>query len=179
MMAPMRTWARSGVGVLALGAVLAVVLAVLLAAVAPGSASAVVTGASGRSVATKSSPMSKKDFVKAADNICRQANILLTDLVGRVVTTIGTRVPTSAQLQAYVQQADPIFRQQLSSIRALVPPRADRKKVRAMLDTLEKEIAAVEAHPEQLVSTTTSPLFAKSAKLAHAYGFKVCGTSNL
>ena len=123
---------------------------------------------------SKGSPMSKSQFIKTGDDICRQGNQLVAQAVAQVLpsTVVAPTAPQLAQLSTAIV---PIYRQELQGIRALVPPKADRSKIKKMLDSFATGIKAVQAHSELLLNPTTNRSIATSSKLAKRYGFTVCG----
>ncbi len=123
----------------------------------------------------KASPLSKAQFIKSGDDVCRQGNQLVTEAVTRVLPSAAV-TPTAAQLAQLAGAIVPIYRQELQSIRALVPPKSAKSKIKKMLDSFAAGIKAVQSHPELLLNPTTNRSIATSAKLARSYGFVVCGT---
>lgn len=117
--------------------------------------------------------LSKKEFIKAADDICRQGDLLSEELVSETFPDPGSD-PTQEQLDEYIAGIVPIIQQQHDAIEALPEPSADRKKIKKLLKTLQRELDVVEADPQAALESGAEP-FAKSFKLAKGYGMKVCG----
>jgi hypothetical protein len=118
--------------------------------------------------------LSKKDFIKAGDNICRQADQLREEAAATAFADVLTgEQPTAEQMTAYVAAIDPINRQQLDGLRQLPVSSDEKKKVKKILKAVEKAFDAIADDPEALLSGDDP--FVKADKLARKYGFKVCG----
>jgi hypothetical protein len=129
-------------------------------------------GVAGASVAEKQKPLSKKAFVKAADDICRQADVLFDEIIDEHFADLPEdQEPEPAEVEAFVEDVLPILEQEFDSIGALPAPKADKKKIKALLDTAQDELDALADDP----SLAYGDPLEKSGKLARKYGFKVCG----
>ncbi|MSO78352.1 MAG: hypothetical protein EXQ79_01955 [Acidimicrobiia bacterium] len=132
---------------------------------------------SGTAVAAQGEPLSKKDYIKAADNICRQANQLRDETATSDFADIPAGgQPTLEQMTTYITDIDPINRQELDGLRELPATSGEKKKVKKVYKAVEKGFDAIFADPGLLLSDTNP--FAKADKLAQKYGFKVCGSSS-
>jgi hypothetical protein len=128
----------------------------------------------GTAVAAQGGPLSKKDYIVAADNVCRQADQLREEAAqGAFAETQPGQEPTSDQLAEYVAAITPINDQQLDSLRALPAPRADRKKVKKIYKLVEQAFDKIDSDPNLIL--TIDVVFAKADKAARKYGFHVCG----
>lgn len=141
-------------------------------------ASVGLAGIAGATVAEKQSPLSKKAYIKAADNICRQGDQLINqaaqDAFGRLKS--GEQ-PTAEQLQSFVTNGGSAFQQEVDSLRALPAPTADAKKLKKLYKLVQKGFDQLIADPSLLLSGPKPKALADASKQAKAYGFKVCGQS--
>ena len=142
---------------------------VVAASVALAMAFAVSAGAA------QGGPLSKADYIVAADNVCRQADQLREEAASDAFAeTQPGQEPTSDQYAEYVAGITPINDQQLDSLRSLPAPKADRKKLKKIYKLVEKAFDKIAADPNLIL--TIDAVFAKADKAAQKYGFLVCGT---
>jgi hypothetical protein len=147
--------------------VAAIGLALVAALAAPVTAGATTAGAV--------HAMSKKEFIKAADDLCRQSDILLDAAAAENFAGVGEdEQPSPEQLDAYVTDVEPVLRQLVDSLRALPKPKKDKKKLKKIFNLVEDAVDTVVDDPT--VFLTDEDPFAKADRAAHKYGFKVCGT---
>ena len=133
------------------------------------------TAVAGATISAESE-LSKKEFIKAADDLCRQADEILNEVVSSPeLSPPDGGSPTPQQIEDFVEEhLIPVYQQVHDSIEALPEPDADTAKIKKLLKALQKELVALEDDP-QAVATVKGP-FPKSGKLAKKYGFKVCGS---
>ena len=131
--------------------------------------------AGGADAAAPEKPLSKKAYIKAADNICKQGDQLILQASATNFAGLGpNQDPTPAQLQAFVDDAGPIFQQEIDSLRALPAPLADVKKLKKFYKLVQQGFNKIVADPSILVTGSSHPL-QKASDATKAYGFKVCG----
>jgi hypothetical protein len=118
--------------------------------------------------------LTKKQFIKVADDACRQGDTLASEAYNEVFPAASVSTTTPAQIDAFAQRLVPILQQEHDSIAALRPPSADKAKVKKLLKTLQRELDALAADPQAALTSPAGPL-PKASKLAKKYGFKVCG----
>ena len=122
--------------------------------------------------------LSKADFVTRADAICKADNAKFAD----AAKGIGDN-PTLAQVKSlFSDQLLPMFRSEVSELRALKPPKADRAAVKKLLDEVatgadQIESATKKATTLKELQDLTPPALDQANKDAKAYGLKVCGES--
>jgi hypothetical protein len=143
-----------------------IVVAVVVAVLSLG-----VVGAT--AAAAKGKPLTKADYIAAADQICDARNEKLTDQVNAVVGSTPEDQLTTKQIKKVVKVLVTLTRKELKDIEALDEPAADRAQVKKILKETRAALDAVEKNPSQLV--TNPEAFTKGADLAVAYGFQVCG----
>jgi hypothetical protein len=114
---------------------------------------------------------SKADYIAKADAICKTGN----DQINAGAKQLGSS-PSEADVTAFLTgKLLPNIEGQLTKLKALEPPKADKDTINAMLNSLESSIAKAKADPATLnASGSTSPFADANAK-AKAYGLKVCG----
>jgi hypothetical protein len=122
-------------------------------------------------------PLSKPEYIKAADNICRQSQILLDEVGQALYADVPNgQDPTPEQFDAIGPEVEPILTQEIDSLRALPAPKADAKKLKKLYKLVEKGYNEIIDNPSLLGGTEPPAVLKKASKKAAAYGFKVCGT---
>jgi hypothetical protein len=142
-----------------------------------------VAGCGGDDEASASS-ITKAEFIKKADAICKQAleqaEVDFAALVKENETLLEeTKEGTPAFEAIYPAVVNgilaPTVEKEVDEIQALGAPEGDEAKVDAMLETLEGDLETAEAKPKR-VGFEAEKIFAPSTELAREYGLKVCGT---
>lgn len=143
--------------------------------VARAAASFVVIGAMAAGCSSSYKGLSKADFVTQANAICTQAN-QDTEAYAKELP----KNPTPAVVAKVEKKAIPVLNHELDEIGALKPPKADRARVKAILDEARAEAKTfatqLDADPKAALSGP-DPL-KKSEDDAKAYGLTVCGSSS-
>lgn len=156
-----------------------VVLALVLvgATCLPEVVGAEALGGAHHGVAAKrkqSKRMSRKAFVKTANDICRQGTILREEAVDRHFGDLGEgRLPSAAMVDAFIVEYQPIVEQQIDSIDMLRPPAILQKKVDRLIDTARDALADVLANPMSVILAVVSP-FEKVNRRSKALGLDRC-----
>jgi hypothetical protein len=128
------------------------------------------SGASGASGPSGSAALSKPDFIKQADAICKTGN-KATDAAGQA---LGQN-PSSAQVEQFVKTGlAPALQTEFDAIGKLTPPAGDEDKVQAILDAAQNGLDEIKSDPSKLTDKNDTS-FDEANKLASAYGLKVCG----
>jgi hypothetical protein len=120
---------------------------------------------------------SKADFVKQADAICAKGDKEI-DSAGQKEFGGAKQEPSKAAITKFMKEtAVPSVRRQVDAIKKLDPPKGDESEVKAITDAADAATAKIEANP--ILGTEEGPKdpFAKTDKLARAYGLKTCGSS--
>jgi len=126
------------------------------------------------------SGLSKAEFIRQAEALCRQANAKLAE-IGNSFTSKSTI--TDLQ-KAYVNQIVPLVNAEIDQLRALKPPKADRAKVSKMLDDfstgLDQASADVKAvkSKQELASIAVPPARRTTNSESNAYGIGRCGDAS-
>jgi hypothetical protein len=139
---------------------------------ASGCVAALILGACGSSY----KGLSKDEFIRQAVAICAKTNVQLA----QVGTAIGGN-PTIEQVkEAYAKQLFPVLNDEVDQLRALKPPKEDRKEVSKIFDDLSTGIDQASAEIKALKSTkelsslTTPPAMKAANTEATAYGLGSC-----
>jgi len=160
-------------------AVMAIVLALVLIVVAiagggddePEAPITTVTGASAPGLAT---PLSKREFITQADDICQEA-------------TVGIENISADDAEQIAKQELSLTEGELDQLRSLAPPEEDQatlddffSALEDLVDALDTRLLALErgddaaaTEAENEIATAKSSL----AEAADAYGFRDCGTT--
>lgn len=116
----------------------------------------------------------KAAFLKQGNAICRKGSREI-DVAGKKIFAHGK--PSAAELNEFATKTlIPGVQSQISGIEKLTPPKGDEAKVKAITDSAQAALNKGKAKPALLVSQKVDP-FAKTNKMATAYGLKVCGSS--
>lgn len=122
--------------------------------------------------------LTKAEFIKQGDAICRQGNEEIEEGFDSFAKENGiakNQEPNKEQSREIVVTVIiPGVKQQGEEIRALGAPAGDEDQVAAILDSLDEGIEEAEADPESLFEEKTDP-FGEANQRAKAYGLKVCG----
>jgi hypothetical protein len=130
----------------------------------------------GVATAEGDNPLTKQQFIKKADKICRAAETQGDQAAEQYFAALGpNEEPDIATLTAFIGAYGPVVQGEIDDIRALDEPKADRKKVKKILGAVQDALDTITEDPSVLLDS--SP-FAKADKLAQAYGLKVCGADS-
>jgi hypothetical protein len=146
------------------------VLAVLVAV------AAVVAGCGSDS--DTSASLTKAQFIKQADAICKKENAAIETEFEKFAkeNNIPTnKEPNKEQGEELVEQVlIPNVKNQSEQIRDLGAPSGEEDRVETLLDTLDEGIEEAEDDPAALFTAKTDP-FGKANKLAREFGLEACG----
>jgi hypothetical protein len=128
-------------------------------------------GSGGDSSATDTapvSPLSKQDFIQSADQICAERDKLVYQQVGRA----AAGQLSGAKLARFVNGTlIPHAQLAIDRLRTLPPPPGDDEKVTAFLDAAQQGVDRLGKDPTLIEGDRA---FARSERLARAYGLKTC-----
>ncbi|HWO83525.1 MAG TPA: hypothetical protein VNM38_07030 [Solirubrobacterales bacterium] len=148
---------------------------VLLVLAALAASSALIVGCgSGGGTTESSGPLTKAEFIKQGDAICKKGNGESKAEVEEFADEKGFDLenPSKRQSEEVVTEVlVPNLERQAEELAALEPPKGDTKEVNAIIASLEKVIAELKKAPSNFGVVA----FAKPIRLEGAYGFKVCG----
>ena len=135
-----------------------------------------VVVAAGCGSSSKSTPaLTKAEFLKKGNAICKKGNDQISQVANKAFPKSKGR-PSRAQMIKFVTDTViPSVQGQISGVKALGAPQGDEAKVNAIVTTAQAALDRAKKDPVLLTSNKNDP-FAKSNKLAKAYGLTVCGS---
>jgi hypothetical protein len=135
------------------------------------------SGAENGSVITVSSgSLSKADFVRQADAICKEARRQYDDSFNEFAKTHKLGGSPGEWVGEVVDTIlIPTYEKQIDQINALGAPSGDEKEVSSFLNALQKRLDSMHKTPTELGESLTP--FEKPAALAKAYGLAGCAAS--
>ena len=123
-------------------------------------------------LAAPAGALSKKDWRKQADNVCRQSQTLLNEDESTIPVD-STGNPSAADFSAFMNDVvKPNYTQVIGSIKALPAPSSIKAQVKKMLSLLQK---ATDSISSDVTQAGLTKLFAPTTKVAKKLGLKVCG----
>jgi hypothetical protein len=122
---------------------------------------------------TAAQTLTKDEFIAQADEICAAGD----DEIEAAAQDLGASPSQEEATQLVTDVALPSVQEQRDSIAALGAPEGDEDEVQAILASLDEAIAAVEADPASVLSSSSDPdnPFAEVDQLAQDYGLTDCG----
>ena len=119
--------------------------------------------------------LTKAEFLKRGNAICKQGNQQINRVARKLFPTRNAR-PSQAQLKKFATATlIPSVQSQINGVKALGAPKGDEAKVSAIITSAQAALDQGKKDPLLLVSSKHDP-FAKTNKLAKAYGLTVCGS---
>jgi hypothetical protein len=121
--------------------------------------------------------ISKSDYLAQASVICQKGNRALTSASNDVFAKLAPGQKLSdPEIEDFVRKTViPTIRDQVAQLRALPPPKGEKKHVEEIYKELDKGLDELEKNPKKL--TDGSNVFADADKLATKYGISVCATT--
>jgi hypothetical protein len=155
-------------------AVLAAILGIALIAAGCGG------GGSDEEESAKTGSLTKAEFVKKGNEICKNGNDEIEAGFQEFVKKnhISEKAPPSEDESKEAAEAVliPAIHKDISDIRALGLPKEDSEGAEEVLDAAEEAIEKGEEDPVALIESEGElPEFKKANKLAREYGLTVCG----
>lgn len=124
-------------------------------------------------------PMTKAEFIRKADEICRKADVAQDDK-GRVYLKKHARElkklsPIAAEEELIVAVILPSIKQQMKEMEALGAPQGEGRKLKSFVTGIEAGLERAEKHPYDVEweYPTQNPFFAVDEAL-RKYGFAYC-----
>ena len=119
-------------------------------------------------------PLSKAEYIKQGDAICKKGNAELQKEADEMFKDLGeNEQPSEEELGPFVEDViKPNLESQLNDLRDLSPPEGDEDEVKAIYDKLEEGLGKVQDDPALLLSED-DPL-QPATDAAGEYGFKEC-----
>jgi hypothetical protein len=149
--------------------------------VVAGSAAGCGGGGDEKTVATtpaSSGPLTKTQFVAAADKVCKATSDKITKAASRLRTAAektGT-IPVAQVSRFLTNTSLPAYDAMLDELRALQPPKADEKEIDGLIASLAGAIDTAKADPVKYSKNSAPDPFDDANARAVKYGMKVCGS---
>jgi len=126
--------------------------------------------------AVAESSISKAEYVKKAEAVCKKGNEELEADFAAFVRKAGNAKPTDALYTSLFEEVvEPNVSAELEALRELDVPEGDADKVEEMLAAREESIALAEEEPKAIIQDSEK-VFGSSTKTAKAYGLKACAS---
>lgn len=125
-----------------------------------------------------SSSLTKAEFIKQGDEICKKGDAAIEGEANEFAKENGidTEKPTEAQQEEVIGQVvGPAIKRQSEEIADLGAPEGEEEAVEDIVEAVSKGAVEIEEDPKSALEGK-NPL-AEAGKLAKAFGFKQCGSS--
>jgi DNA repair ATPase RecN len=122
----------------------------------------------------ESGGVTKTEYLTQAKTVCQKGNRALTSASNDILAKLppGQKLP-EPEIEAFVRSTViPTIREQVAELRALTPPKGERKHVEEIYRELDKGLDELEADPKKL--SDGSNVFQEADNLAKKYGISVC-----
>ena len=116
-----------------------------------------------------SEPLSKQEFIAAADEICASGDAEIDEGGQAFAGTEGEQVD---ELVGTV--IVPGYREQIDQLEQLVPPEADQAQIDKFLNTFATGVDQLEENPDQIVGGQAVATIIEARQIARAYGMEAC-----
>jgi hypothetical protein len=126
----------------------------------------------GLAACAESSSPTRAAFVSKADAVCKKFN----NESGKLTATLTAKSTDADFAKLVKEQLVPLFKKQLSEIRTLGFPAADKAQLDKLLNDSDKLADQIYADPIKFVNSATDP-FADINNALAAYGMTECGNS--
>jgi hypothetical protein len=120
-----------------------------------------------------SDPLSKVEFLRQADEICRSTESRIEAAADDLLTSEEDPAPEEVE-EVALGIVVPALESEVAAIGALGAPEGDEEEVQAILDATEAGIAEIEADPQALQDDIPESL-REAEELARRYGSQTCG----
>jgi len=140
-----------------------------------------VGGCGGGSSDSADKPLTKAQFIKQADRICKRTDETVLGSLGQYEAAHSKSLAKASEREAaeaaILAVAIPLIVEEAEKIEGLSAPKGDERKIRAFAAGVAAAAKKAKANPYSLTGPQGGPLFAKVNKFATAYGFKQCDES--
>ena len=121
-----------------------------------------------------SSGVTKAEYLTQARTICQKGNKALTSASNDILAKLppGSKLPEPEVEKFVLETVVPTVRDQVKQLRALTPPKGEKKHVEEIYDELDKGLDELQKDPKKL--TGGGNVFAEADKLAKKYGVDIC-----
>jgi hypothetical protein len=136
-----------------------------------GSNSAETEGTSGSTVSSNSSgPLTKAEFIKQANQICRDGSVKKEELVtsmAKLATDTGKPPSTQAVEKLVTAGILPLYEEMIDQLAELEAPKGEEAAIDKMVTQYRADLATAESQP---VKATKENLFTDGNDASKAYG---------
>lgn len=119
-----------------------------------------------------SSSLSKAEFSKKANEICKRAESERSELIQAASQKFSGKKVTAADQEQIILEAIPSYEKAAQKIGELGAPEGEEKKAEALVKGMEEAVEGVKADPG--TATTSNIAFKNANKAAEAVGAKSC-----
>jgi hypothetical protein len=119
-------------------------------------------------------PLTKAEFAKQADEICKQQNEQLRKEFNSFLSANAKQDGKEKGEEVVRQIVAPNYEEQVEELQELEPPSGDEEQVEALLAEFESEIEAGRKQPETLLGFDEWAL-QNTLTMAEKYGLEECG----
>jgi hypothetical protein len=133
-------------------------------------------------VTVETSSLSKAEFMKRADAICKtnkaqlihEYKLFVTSALAEAKSNSASKSDEKASQRKLVDTlVVPSFEKDIEEISALGAPKGDEQEITSLLDSLKKELERLQQDPSKVLDAS----FARTSKMAQAYGLSGCADS--
>jgi len=149
-----------------------------LACVAIMSVGLVLAACGSNNNSTSTTALTKAEFLKKGNAICKKGNQQINKAAHQTFTKKKYPTgppPQSVQKKFATDTLIPTVQGEIDGVKALGAPAGDEAQVKAIIDSAQSALDKGKADPTLLLQNGKKDPFAKSNKLANAYGLTVCG----
>lgn len=119
-------------------------------------------------------PLSKAEFIKKGDEICRVVPQEFSKRLSVLEEEANkSNKPKPSKSESNLEAAVPPLYVAVEALEELAPPQGDEQEAAAIVSALESAAKGLEEKPESELLGPQSP-FAEFQKLTKAYGFQLC-----
>lgn len=126
----------------------------------------------GSSDDSTSAGLTKKQFLKKADEICEQGEREQLELASKYLK----KHPGAEEEEMVIPAGLPPLRKQNEEIKALPAPEGDEAQVEEIVTAFEKGVEDAEANPQDVLASDSNP-FKEADELAEKYGLTTCANA--
>ncbi len=131
-------------------------------------------GSSNDNSTSTTAALTKAEFLKQGNAICKKGSQQINQAAKKAFPK--NQKPTAGADKTFATDTViPNVQGQITAVGALGPPKGDEAKVNAIVTAAQADLDKAKADPTVLFQNNSNP-FAKSNKLANAYGLTVCGS---
>lgn len=160
-----------------IGKALSLVALFALVALAAGCGGSDSDSSSDSTTATSQKPLTKAQYIKRADQVCEEVATELSKQYQAFAKEHGIKnLPNKQQATEIAEMYYvPSVERRIERLRELNPPKADERKIEAILIKTEAALGEAKNNPLPLLNIGGEDPFRAEKQLAERYGFRICG----